>query len=134
MKCPSKRLPLILTLLCAFTLLSCEKKLFDKRNKYCGEWNFEINRSCTVGGSPSKDTTYQYKGEVFYQKSEDDKIIIDFSSDDQVTFKIDQSGNISNDINYGINGKFQSKKKLSISYYSGGLGGGCNYSITGTKD
>ena len=54
---------LIIVSLC-YGLISCEKRLIDYRNKYCGDYYFEVSETLNVG-SESTVTTSEYEGSVF---------------------------------------------------------------------
>ncbi len=116
---------------------SCKKNVFDFRNKYVGDYEFvytysswQMNLGVYASG------TNNYSGRVYYDKNTKDKIKIEYNNS-TLDLGIDKDGNLS--LACGTSaGKFESKSKLTINSSSnacpgGGLGGGTNYSLIGTK-
>src|SRR5688572_3880582 len=74
------------------TFLSCEKKLFDYRNKFCGEYAFSAESILSVD-SETTITYSEYDGEVYYdKKAEDDLITIHYKEEAWKTFKVSKDG------------------------------------------
>jgi hypothetical protein len=92
-----KRQTLILILVISvIVLISCEKQLFDYRNKYLGNWKFEVSYDHEVFNTTQgfHDTTEVniYLGEIKYC-SEDNKISFE-STNYTEEFTITKAGNI----------------------------------------
>jgi hypothetical protein len=54
------------TLLIFFTLVGCEKKSFDYRNKYIGEYDMTYSYTYWQMGGVTSETTIFYQGSVAY--------------------------------------------------------------------
>jgi hypothetical protein len=129
-------LPFVCVVLVLFS--NCKKIPFDYRNKYVGTWDFHyISRAWSAGGGQFQSTsdTGDFKGKIYYSLTEFKReyIIVEFSTNEKVSIKVDKNGNFSECTNGCINGK-----NISFNYSSsecgGGLGAGNNYKVTGTKD
>jgi hypothetical protein len=120
----------------AFSLFNCNKVPFDFRNKYIGDWSFEIKASgFNMADSSTFNYTESYDGEVKYGVA-DDAVIIKYgdNSTESLDFKIDKRGNLSGfPSSYYGSGEFESRKKLSITITGGGHGGGWTKVINGDK-
>ena len=110
-------------------LVSCEKQLFDYRNKYLGNWKFEVSNSHEVFNATQgfHDTTEinTYLGEIKYG-SENNKI--SFESQNYTNeLTIDKSGNVvptpGLGPNYSEYGGFDGKDifKYYFHHQSGGM-------------
>ncbi len=129
------RLPLLMFIL-IITISSCKKNLIDFRNKYTGDFDFTYSYSSwnINVGVFAADTLY-YAGKVYFEN--DGKIIINYYSGNELELGIDKDGNLS--LSCGASaGKFDNSGSVSIDYSTGscpggGLGGGTNYKIRGTK-
>ncbi|MNU79655.1 hypothetical protein D3C71_692700 [compost metagenome] len=55
----------VLLLLCIVSG-SCDKKLFDYRNKYIGDYRFDYHYEYWEMGGANKDTTITYEGKIAY--------------------------------------------------------------------
>ena len=84
------------TIISILILVSCEKQIFDYRNKYLGNWKFEVTISHEVYNATQgfHDTTERnnYQGEIKYG-SENNKISFE-SQDYTQEFTIDRSGDV----------------------------------------
>lgn len=112
----------------------CEKKLFDKRTKYIGDYDFQINITCTPNLSDC-DTNYTYSGFIDYS-SEKDKVIIQFESNWSIEPLIDDDNSIIQCIDHYQNdslGRFINNNEVEFVIRSGGLGGGYYRNIYGKK-
>jgi hypothetical protein len=78
----------------AALVLSCDKRPFDYRNKFCGTYDFVyIKVPWTVNNGPSPAIEGTYQGKVYYdKKSEKDQILINYNDDETLTFTIDRTG------------------------------------------
>jgi hypothetical protein len=125
---------LIVLLAFSFIFTSCKKIPFDYRNKYWGDWNFHYTSCEWDNNGNIKNGTGDYKGSITYDKKEKEKILINFIDSITVTFGVDKAGNLSG---CGVEGTFDSKKKLFFTYRgnacNGILGWGVNYAVTGEK-
>ena len=128
---------LILTLI--FISVGCKKQPFDYRNKYIGKFNFVYSyRSWTMQGTYASDTIY-YSGKIYYDISSEDKIKLDYDQNATLELDINKNGELSLPCGVTI-GKFDNNDQVTLNYGSnscsgggGGLGGGTNCSLTGTR-
>ena len=118
-----------MTFLLLFT--SCKKEK-DFRDKYCGNWHFEIKRSFFIMYSTYTDTVYYYMGNIWYETK--DSIIIQYRESSKMKFHIDETGEIDIKSYYGVFGKFSGDSIVTFGYHTGGMGGGSNVSVKGTKE
>ncbi|OYT16662.1 MAG: hypothetical protein B7C24_06615 [Bacteroidetes bacterium 4572_77] len=117
-----------------FIIQSCEKKLFDKRTKYIGDYKFTINATCTPNLGDC-DTSYIYDGNIDYS-SDNDKVIIKFESNFSIEPLIDHDNNLIQNMDHYQNdslGKFLNKEEVEFVIRTGGLGGGYFRNIYGKK-
>ena len=119
---------ILITLISVLVLVSCEKQLFDYRNKYLGNWKFEVSYSHEVFNTTQgfHDTTEVniYLGEIKYG-SEDNKISFG-STNYTKEFTITKAGNIvpisGLGPNYSESGGFEGKNifRYYFHHQSGG--------------
>jgi hypothetical protein len=116
----------------------CKKQLFDYRNKYTGDYDFVYTYNSWMMNIGYYDSgTLNYSGKVYYDKKSEGVIKINYLSNAVLELTIDKSGNLT--LPCGATaGRFESKNKVRLSYSTGscpggGMGGGTNYLITGTK-
>jgi hypothetical protein len=110
---------ILLTLLCT----SCEKELFDYRNKYLGNWQFEISLSrewyTSQRGFFDTTMTTSSSGQVKYG-SKENRVLIQTASY-SVEIAINRNGRVvpENDMgtNYQESGQFIGNTGLSYYYY-----------------
>jgi hypothetical protein len=111
------------SILLQLLLISCEKQLFDSRNKYLGDWKFDVSNSHEVFNTTQgfHDTTIliTYQGEIKYG-SEDNRIIFQ-STSYSIEFAIDKNGNIIPENDYGMDydesGGFEGRDIFKYYYY-----------------
>ncbi len=85
---------LIIVSLC-YGLISCEKRLIDYRNKYCGDYYFEVSETLNVG-SESTVTTSEYEGSVSYIKENGrNEILINYNPSSAAALLVSKSGILS---------------------------------------
>ena len=128
-----KRIFIFLVIVLGIHCASCEKILFDYRNKYCGDWYFtNIYRSWDMDNpeNNSRDTGY-YNGSIWYENK--DHIKIEYSSNHTIEFEINKNGEITLDSYYPVGGKFSDENTVQFSLHSGGMGGGSGVTVTGKK-
>lgn len=115
-------------------LLGCEKQPFDYRNKYLGEWEFNVSRSelNTDSIGHYESDALIYVGEIAYGDAEDE-LLIKYTENNSVTLKISEEGKLSDPASNYSDGKFESRKKLHLYLRWGGLGGGIKHVIDGEK-
>lgn len=105
--------------ICLLVLFSCEKRLFDYRNKYCGDFQFHSTYSFTVSGSTTYDTT-DFAGTIYYERKTDEKtwLHLHYAEENSLTVWISKDGTVSkiNDGMYFISGQFFDKDSLSVNY------------------
>ncbi|HVA98494.1 MAG TPA: hypothetical protein VNG53_06330 [Bacteroidia bacterium] len=114
-----------------FILFGCQKKPFDYRNKFLGDYTFVTHVHSVYGISPViiHDTTYTNDGKIWYG-SDENKVSISFSGGGTSEFTIYEDGTLEGN---GCSGEFESttKVKYHCGYYS--PGGSTTNTITGTK-
>ncbi len=123
-----------------FLLLAgaCKKTALDYRNKYVGDFNFIYSYSTwdINQGVYASDTIY-YSGEILYDKKTDDLIKFNCAGNLTVELQINKDGQLF--LGCGTNvGRFDNSDNVSIGFSSnscpgGGLGGGTNTKILGTR-
>lgn len=115
------------------SLSGCDKKLFDYRNRYIGEYQFTYHYSYWQMGGGTGDTTISYVGKVKYGEKE--CIKFDWHNGDEYEYDVSRKGEISK-CNHAI-GKFD-KNNFLFSYTDnlcspGPLGYSFTVSLSGTK-
>jgi hypothetical protein len=128
------KLSIIIILFSALLNFSCEKRPFDFRNKYLGNYDFVYSYSKWQLNLGVYDTI-SYTGKVYYDDR--DEISLDYNPNLTWVLGIDKDGNLSLPCGVTI-GKFENKNNLVLDYTTntcggGGLGGGSNYHIVGKK-
>ena len=117
-----------------FFIASCEKKIFDKRTKYIGDYEFTINITCTPNIGDC-DTSYTYDGNIDYS-SDKDKVIIQFESNFSIEPLIDDDNNLIQNIDHYQSdslGRFLNNNEVEFVVRTGGLGGGYFRNVYGKK-
>jgi len=112
---------------------ACEKKAFDYRNKYIGEWNFEVERRSyhmDTTGDHYWDTI-NYQGRIDYGAG-GNELLVQYLADDNITISIDKDGNVASPC-YHCNASFPDKKTLDMYLRWGGLGEGYVHNVLGKK-
>ena len=115
-------------------MVGCEKKLFDKRTKYIGDYEFQINITCTPNLGDC-DTSYTYSGIIDYSNDKD-KVIIQFESNFSIEPLIDDDNNLIQNIDHYQDdslGRFINKNEVEFVIRTGGLGGGYYRNVYGKK-
>lgn len=123
------KLILILTVITQF-LFSCSKEK-DYRDKYIGNWNFEVRRIEFSGDSILFNDTINYMGNITYGSSDND-IAIQYTEEDVVTLTVDEEGNLDNfpsDLSYGS----LEVDSIFIRLYWGGQGAGITHLVAGER-
>lgn len=126
---------IFLLLFSIFLNSGCKKNPFDYRTKYLGDYEFVDSWSSWSMVGPSNSSGVNYStGKVEYGNDKTIRITLNSNNPTYFhEFDIDRDGNLSLQSGGGSIGKFQSRKKVSFSLTSGGLGGGGTDNITGTK-
>lgn len=133
MKNISKITVIILIVLSAF---GCKKRPFDFRNKYVGDYDITYSYSSwQLNSGVYNSDTLSTGGKVYYDKK--DQIIISYNTNSTLILGITKDGNLSLSCGTEI-GKFDNKNEFRINYGTnscpgGGMGGGTNYCIIGTR-
>ena len=73
-------------------LIGCEKKLFDYRNKYLGDYQITYHYSYWQMGGVTGDTTITYNGQINY--GDKGKIKIDWYDGSEYEFEVSKDGGI----------------------------------------
>lgn len=118
----------ILFSICLITL-SCQKKPFDERSKFIGDYNFLIEKVNWNINGYRKDTLYTYNGKIEHGE-DSNKISIFFS--EHLVAKPNLYGDWSI-LGNGVRGEFSTKEAIAFSISYGGIGGGTIYNVTGEK-
>jgi hypothetical protein len=117
---------ILISILLAILLISCEKQLFDYRNKYIGNWRFDVSNSHEWidlnhldRGWYDTTVTNSYHGQIKYGTRD---ISILFQSDSiSIEFPLHKDGTIipENDLglDYSESGGFEGKKIFRYHYY-----------------
>ena len=114
-------------------LVHVKKKLFNYRNKYLGNYEFEVHRYYfNVADSVSTDTLLFYSGEISYG-DKDSTIKIQYLENNSIEPIVNKNGKLSS---YGwyFSGEFTNNDDVKFYMHYGGLGGGTSYSVKGTKN
>jgi hypothetical protein len=129
-----KQIQLFGLLIVSIIVFSCEKELFDYRNKFLGEWEFKVERTefntDSVGYYHHDSLTYL--GKIKYGNGDDD-LLIQYSSDNSIILKIDKDDKLSDFPTHYCSGEFDGKNKLHLYLRWGGLGGGITHIVDGEK-
>jgi hypothetical protein len=129
---------LVFLLLLSLALLCCDKRLIDKRNKYCGAWHFLYSQtSWTMSAGAAPTAFEEFTGKIFYEKgnSNKDQVIIELEPGRQMRFNVDKAGVLSSECGERC-GEFSGRDKLDVAYAGCSLarGGGVNQTISGIKE
>lgn len=115
-------------------LSNCDKKLFDKRTKYIGDYGFQIHITCTPSLG-NCDTNYHYSGFIDYS-GDKEKVIIQFEKNFTIEPLIDDNGNLIQHIDHYQSdslGRFINENEVEFVIRTGGLGGGYFRHVYGKK-
>jgi len=121
----------LLTFMFALVFAGCkpEDENMDYREKYTGNWNFDVTISeFYMADSLNSEEKFSYVGEVSLGSSEED-IIIHYLEDDYITLTVDEDGVLSGFSTPYSSGEFEDVKHLRIFFRWGGMGGGGSHSI-----
>jgi len=132
----SKKINIFLSILLGAVLvfgnLSCEKKLFNYRNKYCGDWEFEVvSVTYNEQDSTSSTSTETYNGEIKYGE-ESNELLVTYLDNRSITIVVNKEGEISG--SFSLDGSFESKKEVDFRFRTGTGFAGVNYTVVGDKD
>lgn len=115
-------------------IISCEKKLFDYRNRFIGDWEFKVERSeintDSIGYYYHDSLTYS--GQIKYGSNDDD-LLIEYTGENSITLKVDKENVLSNFPTHYCSGEFEGKEKIHLALRWGGLGGGVTHIVEGEK-
>lgn len=112
---------------------ACQKIPFDNRNKYLGDWMFDVHyHSFIMNEGVLYDYTETYNGKIKYGK-EKLKIVIQYGVDKNVELFVDEGGILSGFPSHYSSGSFKDKKNLDLYLRWGGLGGAVIHEIKGVK-
>jgi hypothetical protein len=114
-------------------LTGCEKKLFDYRNKYLGDYQITYHNSYVKNGGVTGDTTIVYVGEITY--GDKGNIKIEFFDGSEEEFEVSKKGEISKC--NSLLGEID-KKKFSLSFTDdlcvpGPMGANYTITLSGSK-
>ena len=126
-------------------------KSYEIRSKYFGNFNFKIHETSRGGVRPKIDTLYEYQGVIkefeytdynynyFWKKWTNTYhkrlLTIYFSKNTNIISEVKENGKIDENMpthKYQI-GQFSDENNLYFEIGSGGLGGGYDYEVIGTR-
>jgi hypothetical protein len=119
--------------------VSCEKRWFDYRNKYTGDYHFTYKYSKWDQNIGFYETgTIEFDGEIYYSKKDDAKNILHlhFTETETLDIKVEKNGLISATCDVII-GKFTDKNTFQLTTSTaqcgsvGGMGQKTNYELIG---
>jgi hypothetical protein len=116
-----------------FTGCKPDNELVDYRERYTGEWQFDV----TVSEFNMVDSFYfeekiNYVGDVSLG-TVDKEILIHYLEDNYITLAVDDDGVLSGFSTEYSSGEFEDTNHLRIFIRWGGLGGGGSHSINATR-
>lgn len=123
-----------LTLIVSLMILnvSCIKNT-QYSDKYVGDWDFMLIKDCfsMLNHTSSTDTVY-YSSKIRIG-DDDNSIVIRMTPEEPVQLFVDADGNLSGFPTRYWTGSFLSENELNLYKRSEALGGGCRYTVVGTK-
>jgi hypothetical protein len=124
----------IILILIVISFACCEKEDKDFRDKYIGEWKFnvEITEFNTDSIGYYYHDSLTYAGTITYGDSDND-IEIKYTNDNSITLSLNENGELSNFPTQYCNGNFEGDNKIYLYLRWGGLGGGITHEIDGVK-
>lgn len=112
---------------------ACKKTPFDDRNKYLGDWTFDVHyHSFMMNEGVLYNYSEAYSGKIEYG-TEKSKIVIKYAKDKNIELVLDKDDILSGFPTHYSSGSFQDKKSLNLYLRWGGLGGAVIHEITGVK-
>ena len=111
-------------------IYGCQKKPFDYRNKFIGNYNFSVHKRTWSTLGPVTETDYNYTGTISYGNYNDNAINIIFLDDKNVEPILYEDGSLKFQ---ALKGEFESTKKLHFLLGNYALGGGTTYEVSGEK-
>jgi hypothetical protein len=107
----------------------CEKHAYDYRNKFIGEYIFWVHYHSNLTGL-TVDTTYSFKGKIWYSNSCAGCISINFSENKTTSAVLYEDGSIEWDRLYG---EFETTEKVWFRLFGGGQARHFYWNVTGEK-
>jgi len=125
---------MIYGLLLIFAFTACKKKPLDYRNKYMGDWRFDVKKSSynVVGPGMYEESDEVYDGSIAFGAS-DSTIVIRYTETNEISVSINVEGKLGAFPTHYCSGEFTDKENLTLFLRWGGLGGGVSHSVTGKK-
>ncbi len=120
---------ILIFLLCVFLVAGCQKNPFDYRTKFVGNYNFTVRLTTWTIYKQTLDTTYLYKGKIWYDGNET-MVSIEFSGYQPEIATLYEDGSMKGQ---HVSGEFISTKKVRFKVSYSSMGGGGQYSIVGDK-
>ncbi len=104
----------MLLLVAGSFMLACNKKPFDYRNKYLGEWAFEVERrSYSMDtSSPGYWDTFFYTGRIDYADA-GNALRVHYTPEDTVTVQVEEDGKVTS-LTYLGYGEFSDEKNFQM--------------------
>ena len=118
--------------------VSCEKKPFDYRNKYTGEYDLIYKYNAwNFNSGITEETTAEYEGEISYsKKGSADNLLLEVENGHKIEMRVDKNGRLT--FACGANVGMFTGKTLQLDFSSqscgGGMGQATEFSIHGKKN
>lgn len=110
-----------------------EEVQIDYRDKYTGEWHFDVSISeFNMVDSFYHEESYHFVGEITLGSAEDE-IEIHYLDEKYLTLAVDEEGALSGFNSPYCSGAFDDMQHLDIFIRWGGQGGGGTHEITATR-
>lgn len=121
---------------CVIVLNACEKRLFDYRNKYCGDYYFEVSETLNTDAQ-STITNTTYDGSISYTKeNERNEIMINYKPTSTGILILSTSGMLSESDSptSNLSGQFFGKDSLHYVFtYSISPGAAGSRTVSGKR-
>jgi hypothetical protein len=115
-------------LACTAILSGCGKKPFDYRNKYTGNWHFQVESH--EGYPQNTYERFDYVGRISYDKSTPAGTLTLKYGEGKAIFLVVDSKGVSTE-QYSVSGKFHSRRSCSFSFETGPVASGAE--LTGIR-
>ncbi len=123
---------IMVTFLCIFH--GCQRELVDYRNKYVGNWifNVEIKEVNTDSIGCFSFDTVCFDGVICFG-DEPNEILIHYTEENKVQLIVDEEGVLSGFPTHYCEGEFENDNNVYLYLRWGGLGGGITHTVKGEK-
>jgi len=116
-------------------LFSCgDKEPIDYRDKYLGQWDFEVEvYSFTAGNPPETTSETRYHTGMINYGTVENEILLEYLHNTSITLMIMKNGQLANFPTHYCHGSFQGSDSLHLYLRWGGLNTFFSHTINGTK-